>query len=214
MQVFHGHLTSAEYSARPWAVLHNFHPYSPRAKIKQTYESPVHKLNDFVYHDNWLHNLLISASTGLSSSTTENSRTGLVARFIRPTQLVGGCHLVLVLNCSICAAAAPYKRLQASLRSRILLGSRVCSSSLWVSLSLVRFESHLPPQVLWTSAPHTPLLVLASLPSVMLLWGILRALVSEFRTIPVGMCHCHRHCHRHRRLMMVRVCCQSQQWRR
>lgn len=61
---FHGHLMSAEYSTRSWALLHNFHPYSPRAKIKQTYESPAHKFNDFVYHDNWLHNLLISASMG------------------------------------------------------------------------------------------------------------------------------------------------------
>jgi len=31
-------------------------------KIAQTYSSPTHKLNGFVYHDNWLHNLLISAS--------------------------------------------------------------------------------------------------------------------------------------------------------
>jgi hypothetical protein len=61
---FHGHLTSAEYSTRSWALLHNFHPYSPRAKAKQKYESPAHKFNDFVYHDNWLHNLLISASMG------------------------------------------------------------------------------------------------------------------------------------------------------
>ena len=61
---FHGHLMSAEYSTRSWALLHNFHPYSPRAKVKQTYESPAHKFNDFVYHDNWLHNLLISASMG------------------------------------------------------------------------------------------------------------------------------------------------------
>ncbi|KAF5415077.1 MAG: hypothetical protein C5S48_06900 [Candidatus Methanogaster sp.] len=61
---FHGHLMSAEYSTRPWALLHNFHPYSPRAKVKQTYESPAHKFNNFVYHDNRLHNLLISSSIG------------------------------------------------------------------------------------------------------------------------------------------------------
>jgi len=61
---FHGHLLSAEYGSRAWALLHNFQPYCPRAKVAQTYTSPAHKLNGFVYHDNWLHNLLISASMG------------------------------------------------------------------------------------------------------------------------------------------------------
>jgi len=61
---FHGHLLSAEYSCRAWALLHNFQPYCPRAKVAQRYISPAHKLNGFVYHDNWLHNLLISASMG------------------------------------------------------------------------------------------------------------------------------------------------------
>lgn len=59
---FHGHWTSAERSIRAWALLHNFRPYCPRAKISQTYSSPAHKLNGFVYHPNWLHNLLISTS--------------------------------------------------------------------------------------------------------------------------------------------------------
>jgi hypothetical protein len=61
---FHGHLMSGEYSCRAWALLHNFQPYCPRAKIAQAYQSPAHRLNRFVYHDNWLHNLLISASLG------------------------------------------------------------------------------------------------------------------------------------------------------
>lgn len=59
---FHGHLMSGERGCRSWALFHNFQPYCPRAKIAQTYSSPTHKLNGFVYHDNWLHNLLISAS--------------------------------------------------------------------------------------------------------------------------------------------------------
>jgi hypothetical protein len=59
---FHGHLTSAELQVRAWALLHNFGPYCPRAKVAQAYKSPAHKLNGRVYHDNWLHNLLISAS--------------------------------------------------------------------------------------------------------------------------------------------------------
>ncbi len=61
---FHGHLMSGEYGCRSWSLLHNFQPYCPRAKIAQTCISPAHKLNGFVYHGNWLHNLLISASMG------------------------------------------------------------------------------------------------------------------------------------------------------
>jgi len=60
---FHGHLSSAERQVRAWALLHNFWPYCPRAKIRQDFLSPVHKFNGFVYHDNWLHNLLISTSS-------------------------------------------------------------------------------------------------------------------------------------------------------
>jgi hypothetical protein len=59
---FHGHWTSAERSVRAWALLHNFGPYCPRAKISEQYRSPAHKLNGFVYHENWLHNLLIATS--------------------------------------------------------------------------------------------------------------------------------------------------------
>jgi hypothetical protein len=59
---FHGHLSSAERQVRAWALFHNFSPYCPRAKVSKQYHSPAHKLNDVLYHDNWLHNLLISAS--------------------------------------------------------------------------------------------------------------------------------------------------------
>lgn len=59
---FHGHWTSAERSIRAWALLHNFGPYCPRTKAAVSYSSPAHKLNGFVYHDNWLHNLMISTS--------------------------------------------------------------------------------------------------------------------------------------------------------
>ena len=61
---FHGHLMSAEYGCRAWVLLHNFLPYCPRAKVTKQYKSPAHKLNGFIYHDNWLHNLMISASLG------------------------------------------------------------------------------------------------------------------------------------------------------
>jgi hypothetical protein len=64
---FHGHWTSAEQAARSWALLHDFAPYCPRAKVSRQFSSPAHKLNGFVYHQNWLHNLLISTSmSGIS----------------------------------------------------------------------------------------------------------------------------------------------------
>lgn len=64
---FHGHWISAERSIRAWALLHDFGPYCPRTKTKPAYSSPAHKLNGFVYHDNWLHNLMISTSmSGIS----------------------------------------------------------------------------------------------------------------------------------------------------
>jgi len=61
---FHGHLMTAEYQIRAWALFHNFQPYCPRAKISEKYISPFHKLNGFVYHDNWLQNLLVASSLG------------------------------------------------------------------------------------------------------------------------------------------------------
>jgi hypothetical protein len=59
---FHGHLSSAEDGLRAWALLHNFQPYCPRAKIAKNFISPAHRLNGFVYHPCWLQNLLVSAS--------------------------------------------------------------------------------------------------------------------------------------------------------
>jgi hypothetical protein len=59
---FHGHWTSAERSIRAWALLHNFGPYCPRTQTQRAYSSPAHKLNGVTYHDNWLHNLMISTS--------------------------------------------------------------------------------------------------------------------------------------------------------
>ena len=59
---FHGHWTSSERSIRAWALLNNFRPYCPRAEISKTYSSPAHRMNGFVYHPNWLHNLLVATS--------------------------------------------------------------------------------------------------------------------------------------------------------
>jgi len=59
---FHGHWASSERSIRAWAVLNNFGPYCPRAGISKTFSSPAHRMNGFVYHSNWLHNLLVATS--------------------------------------------------------------------------------------------------------------------------------------------------------
>ena len=59
---FHGHLITAEKEIRAWALFHSFWHYCPRAKIRKKFQSPAHKINGFVYHDNWLHNMLISTS--------------------------------------------------------------------------------------------------------------------------------------------------------
>jgi hypothetical protein len=61
-QSFHGHLRSAEKSVRAWSLFHSFWEYCPRANVRKKFKSPAHKLNGFAYHDNWLHNLLISTS--------------------------------------------------------------------------------------------------------------------------------------------------------
>ncbi len=59
---FHGNVQSAELRTRAWALLHNYRIYCPRAKVSETFRSPAHKLNGFVYRDNWLENLLVASS--------------------------------------------------------------------------------------------------------------------------------------------------------
>lgn len=64
-QYFHGSLPAAELSIRGWALIQNFAPSNPRTvKIHNGYKSPAERLNQFRYDDNWLQNLLISASLG------------------------------------------------------------------------------------------------------------------------------------------------------
>lgn len=59
---YHGNLQAAELRVRSWALLHNFRPYCPRSKISDRYHSRMHKLNRFVYRENWLENLLVASS--------------------------------------------------------------------------------------------------------------------------------------------------------
>ena len=63
----YGHSSAAQLTklARAVALQWNFHPYGPRLRHDQpTRVSPFHDLNGFVYHANWLHNLLIASSMG------------------------------------------------------------------------------------------------------------------------------------------------------
>ena len=72
-QYFHGSMDAAQLSIRGWALIHNFAPYNPgTAKIHNGFKSPTERLNQFRYHDNWLHNLYISASLGGHRSPPQN----------------------------------------------------------------------------------------------------------------------------------------------
>lgn len=62
---FHGTLPSAEQGIRAYCLLTNFRPtaYNPIAHMRgRDQDSPFEHLNGFVYHENWLHNLLIATS--------------------------------------------------------------------------------------------------------------------------------------------------------
>ena len=59
---FHGNIQTAEIRTRSWALLHNYWPYCPRAKIREQYRCPAHKLNGFTYRENWLENMLVATS--------------------------------------------------------------------------------------------------------------------------------------------------------
>jgi len=62
-QYFHGSVTAANLNIRGWALIYNFTPSNPQTVKKYLgKKSPADRLNGFSYHDNWLQNLLISAS--------------------------------------------------------------------------------------------------------------------------------------------------------
>ena len=74
VQYFHGSMDSAELSIRGWALTQNFAPYNPwTVKKLGGFKSPAEQLNRFRYHDNWLHNLFISASLGGYRSPPQNT---------------------------------------------------------------------------------------------------------------------------------------------
>ena len=72
-QYFHGSMESAQLGIRSWAIITNFAPSNPYTVKKHGgFKSPAERLNQFCYHDNWLHNLLISASMGGFRSPPQN----------------------------------------------------------------------------------------------------------------------------------------------
>jgi hypothetical protein len=64
-QHLHGSLEAAGRRVRAWALLQNFRPWGKEAvKDNGGWRSPAERLNGHRYHDDWLQNLLVSASLG------------------------------------------------------------------------------------------------------------------------------------------------------
>jgi hypothetical protein len=64
-QHLHGSLPPSQLHCRSWALLHNFTPWSPVTTEKNGgWASPAERLNKHRYRENWLENLLVSASLG------------------------------------------------------------------------------------------------------------------------------------------------------
>ena len=62
-QHLHGSAAACARHCRAWGLLHNFRPWHKAvARANSGHESPAVRLNEHRYQDNWLHNLLVSAS--------------------------------------------------------------------------------------------------------------------------------------------------------
>ena len=62
-QHLHGTTKAAEQGLRGWALIHNFAPSCPETvRESPGLRSPAERLNGGRYHDEWLQNLLVSAS--------------------------------------------------------------------------------------------------------------------------------------------------------
>ncbi len=73
MQYFHRKLESAVLTIRAWALIYNFAPWNPCTVHKRRFKSPAPMLNGSYYHENWLQNLLISASLGGYRTPPQNA---------------------------------------------------------------------------------------------------------------------------------------------
>ncbi len=58
----HGNHTSSEHRLRGWALMVNFVPYAVRSNVERSHRCPAHQLSNICYSENWLENLLVSAS--------------------------------------------------------------------------------------------------------------------------------------------------------
>jgi hypothetical protein len=58
----HGNHKASERRLRGWALMVNFVPYAIRSNVERSHRCPAHQLSDKCYSENWLENLLISAS--------------------------------------------------------------------------------------------------------------------------------------------------------
>jgi hypothetical protein len=64
-QHLHGSERAGGPHVRAWALLYNFRPWHPAvARDNQGWRSPAERLNEHRYHDDWLQDLLASASLG------------------------------------------------------------------------------------------------------------------------------------------------------
>jgi hypothetical protein len=62
-QHLHGSAEAPRLHCQAWALLHNFTPWSPQAqRANHGCRCLAERLNQHRYHDNWLPNLLVSAS--------------------------------------------------------------------------------------------------------------------------------------------------------
>jgi hypothetical protein len=61
----HGGAEACARHCRARALLYNFRPWNPAtARANDDWRSPAERLNELRYHDDWLQDLLISASLG------------------------------------------------------------------------------------------------------------------------------------------------------
>lgn len=64
-QHLHGGAAAGGLHVRAWALLYNFRPWHPAtARANGGWRCPAERLNRHRYHDDWLQNLLVSASLG------------------------------------------------------------------------------------------------------------------------------------------------------
>lgn len=64
IQEFHSTLAMTSKNFRAFALIFNFAPFCPQITADSELFCPAARLNGKIYHENWLHNLLVAASIG------------------------------------------------------------------------------------------------------------------------------------------------------